>query len=176
METMYLVLFIAGVIYAVATIFLGDMFDVQFGLGSGSLPVLSPTTIGTCVTVFGGTGYVLSVNSSWNNLLIAAVALIIALFLSMLLFLFVTLPLYKAEKNAALYAGKMIGQTAEVVTLIMNGSKGEIVYEQGGVRLSALANIMEGHEVKQGDFVRIVDVVSGTFIVEKIPPDKESKA
>ena len=173
---MYLILFVVGVIYAVITIFLGDIFDFHFDVGGGSLPFLSPTTIGTFVTVFGGSGYVLSVNTDWNGMLIAAISIVSALFLTALMFLFVMLPLHRSEKSAARSAQDMVGQTAEVVTLIMDGSKGEIIYEQGGVRLSAPARITEGQPVKQGELVRIIGVASGTFIVEKIGMEMETQS
>jgi membrane-bound ClpP family serine protease len=165
-ETIYLVLFIVGIIYAVITIFLGDVFHLD--IGGGELPFLSPTTIGSFVTVFGGTGYVLSVNTHWHSILIAAIAIILALILATLMFVFVMLPLYRSEKSAAKSDKEMVGKTAEVVTSIMEGAKGEIIYEQGGMRLSAPAQAVNGQILKQGEMVLIMDVVSGTFVVEKI--------
>ena len=176
LETLYLILFIVGVIYAVITIFLGDIFNLQFDAGGGQLPYLSPTTIGAFVTTFGGVGYYLSMNAGWGAGIIALIALISALFLSSLMFFFVVLPLMRADKSAAKSAEEMIGKTAEVVTIIMDGSKGEIVYEQGGVRLSAPARIVDSGLVRQGEIVRIIDVISGTFIVEKLDTGKENQS
>lgn len=175
METVYLALFLIGLIYAIMSVFIGDIFDFHFDIGGGSLPFISPMTIASFITVFGGCGYMMSANTNWNGLVIAAVSIACALFFASLMFLFIMLPLYKAEKSAAHSAKEMIGQTAEVVTLIMDGSKGEIIYEQGGVRLSAPARIVEGQLVRQGELVRISDVVSGTFIVEKLGAGKEQK-
>lgn len=175
METLYLILFAVGAIYAVITIFLGDIFDFRLDFG-GQFPFLSPTTIATFVTVFGGCGYVLERNTDWNGLLIAFLSFITADLLALLMFLFVMLPLYRAEKSAAKSALDMIGKTAEVVTVIMHGAKGEILYEQGGVRLSAPAKVADGETIRQGEIVRIVDVVSGTFIVEKIGKEREEQS
>lgn len=172
METLYLILFAAGAIYAVLTIFLGDIFDFQFDFG-GQFPLLSPTTVATFVTVFGACGYVLERNTELGGLLIAFLSFVSAVILAGLMFLFIMLPLYKAEKSAAKSARDMIGRTAEVVTVIMHGTKGEILYEQGGVRLSAPARIAEGQTVKQGEIVQIVDVVSGTFVVKKADPGEK---
>src|SRR5690606_11045450 len=101
METLYLVLFIIGIIYAVATIFIGDIFDFNFDIGGGELPFISPTTIGSFITVFGGCGYVLTVNTSWHAILIAAISIFLGLLLATLMFVFVMLPLYRSEKSAA---------------------------------------------------------------------------
>ncbi|MEX2416487.1 MAG: hypothetical protein WD424_10115 [Paenibacillaceae bacterium] len=60
MESLYLILFIIGLAYAVLTIFVGDIFNIHFNLGGGHLPFISPTTIASFITVFGGSGYFLS--------------------------------------------------------------------------------------------------------------------
>jgi len=168
-----LILFIVGIIYAVITIFLGDIFDFHFDASGGHLPFVSPTTIGSFVTVFGGCGYFLSANTELNKLIIAGISIVSALFLATLMFFFVVLPLLRADKSAAKSAEDMIGKTAEVVTLIMGGLKGEILYEQGGVRLSAPARITSGGTVRQGELVKITGVSSGTFIVETMESGRE---
>lgn len=173
METVYLILFVVGVIYAVITVFLGDIFHLNFDAGGGHLPFLSPMTIGSFVTVFGGCGYFLSTSTELGGWTIAAASIVSALFLSSLMFIFVVLPLLRADKSAAKSAEEMIGKTAEVVTIIMDGSKGEIVYEQGGIRLSAPARITSGGTVKQGELVLITGVSGGTFIVEKMESGEE---
>ncbi len=168
METMYLILFIAGLAYAVLTIFIGDIFDFHFDLSGGHLPFISPTTIGAFITVFGGCGFFLSEKTGMNGILIAAISLILAMLVSIMMFFLVVVPLHKSEKSAAYSTSEMIGKTAEVITLIEGSLKGEIIYEQGGSRLSAPAKTADGSTVKQGDLVTIVGVVSGTFIVKSI--------
>ncbi|WEK54643.1 MAG: NfeD family protein [Candidatus Cohnella colombiensis] len=162
-------LFLIGLVYAVITIFIGDIFSFSFDASGGSLPYLSPTTIGSFLTVFGGCGYFLSVNTSLPGILIGIIASLTALCISALMFVFIVLPLIRSEKNAAKSSQEMIGKVAEVVTTIVEGSKGEIIYEQGGIRLSAPAKLTgHGEPITQGELVRIVDVVSGTFIVKQI--------
>ena len=168
MENLYLILFIIGLAYAVITVFVGDIFNIQFDMGGGHLPFISPTTIGSFITVFGGTGYYLSVKTGFNGVLVGAISFLIAILISALMFFFVVMPLHNAEKTAAYSAHDMIGRTAEVITSIEGDSKGEIIYEQGGSRLSAPAKTADGKSIKQGEFVTIVDVVSGTFVVLKL--------
>lgn len=168
MENLYLILFISGLAYAILTVFVGDIFNTQFDLGGGHLPFISPTTIGSFITVFGGTGYFLSVKTGLSGAIVGGISIVIAIVISALMFFFVVVPLLNAEKTAAYSAHEMIGRTAEVVTVIVGDSKGEIIYEQGGSRLSAPAKTANRMSVKQGDFVTIVDVISGTFIVQKL--------
>jgi membrane-bound ClpP family serine protease len=167
MESLYLILFIVGFVYAVLTIFVGDIFNTHFDLSGGHLPFISPTTIGSFITVFGGVGYYLSVKTGFNGVIIAGIAIIIAIVVATLMFFLIVMPLLRAEKTAAYSAHEMIGRSAEVVTSIVGNSKGEIVYEQGGSRLSAPAKAVNELSIKQGEVVTIVDVVSGTFIVQK---------
>lgn len=167
LETLYLIFFIAGILYAVIAIFLGDIFNFRFGVSGGRWPFVTPATAGAFVTVLGGCGYFLSANAGLNGFTVAAISIVSAIFFASLMFFIVVLPLLRAEKSAARSAEEMIGKTAEVVTLVMDGSKGEIVYEQGGIRLSAPAKITEGQSVKQGETVKITGLVSGTFIIEK---------
>lgn len=167
MESLYLILFIVGLAYAVLTVFVGDIFNTHFDLGGGHLPFISPTTIGSFITVFGGLGYFLSVKTGLSGALIAGISIVIAILIASFMFIFVVVPLLNAEKTAAYSAHDMIGRTAEVVTVIVDDSKGEIVYEQGGSRLSAPAKAANGISIKQGEVVTIVDVISGTFIVQK---------
>ncbi len=168
MENLYLILFIIGLVYAVLTVFVGDIFNIHFDLGGGQLPFISPTTIAAFVTVFGGIGYYLSEKTGLSGALIGGIAIVIAILVAGLMFFLVVVPLLNAEKTAAYSAHEMIGRTAEVITIIKDDSKGEIIYEQGGSRLSAPAKSINGLSIRQGEAVTIMDVTSGTFIVQKL--------
>jgi membrane-bound ClpP family serine protease len=168
MENIYLILFIIGLAYAVLTVFVGDIFNIHFDLSGGHLPFISPTTIGSFITVFGGSGYFLSEKTGLSGALVGAISIVIAILVSALMLFFIVVHLLNAEKTAAYSAHEMIGRTAEVITVIMDDSKGEIIYEQGGSRLSAPAKTANGMSIKQGEVVTIVDVISGTFIVQKL--------
>lgn len=166
METLYLTLFLLGTVYAVVTVIFGDIFQID--VATGDLPFLSPTTIASFVTVFGGVGYFLSVNTGMNPVIITAISIIGAVMLASLMFFLVVLPLSRAEKSAAASSKGMIGHTAEVITSIESGRIGEIIYDQGGSRLSAPAKLAsDSTAVSQGEIVTIIDEISGTFIVEK---------
>jgi len=163
MEIIYWILFAIGVIMAVLTILFGDVFE----LAGGSTPYLSPTAIAAFITVFGGTGAFLSITGHTPPLLRAVISLVVAVALTSLILFAVILPLYRAEKSAAYSSKDMVGRLAEVITPIEPGMKGEIIYEQGGSRLSAPAKTLQDTRIGQGESVWIMDVIGGTFIVEK---------
>lgn len=168
METVYLICFIIGLLYALITVVFGNVFDFDFGIDGGSLPFISPTTIAAFITVFGGTGVFLSYLYSIPTSIILLISLFLALAGAALMFFIVVLPLAKAQKSSAMSNRDMIGRTAEISTIIMEDGRGEIIYEQGGSRLSSPALSHNGATIKQGELVEIIDVISGTFVVKKV--------
>ncbi|GFR38938.1 hypothetical protein PRECH8_22340 [Insulibacter thermoxylanivorax] len=163
METVYWILFAAGVLLAIITILFGDVFE----FAGGGAPYLSPTVIAAFITVFGGTGAFLTIAGDLPPMLTALISLVIALTLTSVILFAVIIPLYRAQTSAAFSSKEMVGKMAEVITPIEPGMKGEIIYEQGGSRLSAPAKTMQDTRIEQGESVWIMDVIGGTFIVEK---------
>ncbi|GAA0360159.1 NfeD family protein [Bacillus horti] len=168
METVYLICFFVGFLYAIVSIIFGNIFDIEFDIEGGSLPYLSPTTIAAFVTVFGGTGVFLSYVYALPTTLTLLISIFLALVGAAIMFFVVVLPLYKAQKSSAFSNRDMIGRTGEVTTIILEQGRGEVIYEQGGSRLTAPALSYEGTTIRQGELVEIVDVISGTFVVKKL--------
>jgi len=164
LETIYIICFAIGFLFAIGTAIFGDVFDMDV---AHDLPFLSPTIIASFLTIFGGIGLFLGALTDFSTLLIAILSIISALIGSSVMFFFVMLPLKKAEKSSAKSSTEMIGQTAEVITTIGAKTKGEIMYQQGGSRLSSPASSQHQEEIQAGSRVEIVDVIGGTFIVQK---------
>lgn len=163
METVYWILFGVGIVIAVLTILFGDVFEIA----TGSVPYLSPSVIAAFMTVFGGTGAFLTTAGIMAPIPSAFISLIVSIVLTSIILFTIILPLHRAQKSAAYSSKEMVGKLAEVITPIEPGTKGEIIYEQGGSRLSAPAKTQRGERIEQGESVWIMDVVGGTFIVEK---------
>lgn len=164
METLMIVLFFIGAGYALLTLVVGDWLGFDFH--PGDLPYLSPTVIATFLTVFGGVGYMLIHQTGWSALPVAALALLSAGAVSSAVLFLVVIPLHAAQKGTAMSAKAMLGLEAEVITSIEPRRLGEIVYMQGGTRLSAPAKTANGDAISQGATVVIVGESAGTFIVE----------
>lgn len=164
METVYIICFAVGFLFAIGTAIFGDLFDLHV---DHDLPFLSPTIIASFLTIFGGMGLFLHALTDLSSMMVAVLAIIIALIGSAFMFFFVMVPLKKAEKSSAKSSMDMIGQTAEVITTIGVKGKGEIMYQQGGSRLSSPASSVDQQEISAGSRVEIVDVIGGTFIVKK---------
>lgn len=168
METIMLVLFGLGIVFALLTAFAGDLFGLEASVGD--IPYLSPTVIATFLTVTGGAGYLLHANTAWSSLAVTGVSLVGSLGVSAAMLFLVVIPLNRAQKGDARSAKEMIGRTAEVVIPIEARRFGEIVYELGGTRHSAPAKSRSEQPILQGTQVRIIGESAGTFIVEVREP------
>ncbi|WP_068618204.1 NfeD family protein [Paenibacillus tuaregi] len=168
METLFLVLFLIGLVFAVLSIFVGDIFHLHVDVSGGHFPYLSPTTIAAFITVFGGLGYFLIINTSLSQVLISAISVFAAIVVSACMFFFIVVPLQAAHKSTARSAKDLIGKSAVVVSPITGDSRGEIVYEQGGTRLSAPARSNSGEMIYKGETVIVLDEAAGTFLVAKL--------
>lgn len=168
METIYLICFIVGFVYAVFSVIFGNVFDFDFDMNGGSLPYFSPITIASFITVFGGTGMFLTHFIGLPYFFVLLFSIIAAVVISLLMMFLVVVPLLKAQKSAAFSDRDMIGRYGEVSTPILGSQRGEIIYEQGGSRLSSPALSVNKVDIGVGEVVEIVDVVSGTFVVKKL--------
>ena len=166
MSIVYTVSFAIGIIYAIVSSFGIFDFDVDADF-EGDFPILSPIIIASFLTVFGGLGLLLDYQSTMSSLGVALIAVVAAIVIAILLFFLVVLPMAKAERSTAYSEKEMIGQLAEVITPITKGGHGEIIYTQGGSRLSGPATSHEDKRIDSGDIVEITDVAGGMFIVRK---------
>lgn len=160
---MYLVLLGLGVGYALLSMFLGDLFDFDLG----QVPFFSPFTLGAFSTVFGGSGLFMNKETDLTAVWIFLIALIASFSVSAVLFFFVAAPLQRAQVSTARSQTDAIGHLAEVTVAIPADGLGEVVYVQGGTRLSSPASSENNESIEQGSMVEVRKVVDGTFFVAR---------
>ncbi len=166
MAIVYTVSFAIGIIYAIVSSFGLFDFDVDADF-QGDFPILSPIIIASFLTVFGGLGLLLNYQSSITPLNAALISVAAAIIIAVLLFFLVVWPMSKAERSTAHSEKDMVGQFAEVITPINKGGHGEIIYTQGGSRLSAPATTHEDKRIGIGEMVEVTEVTGGMFVVRK---------
>jgi membrane-bound ClpP family serine protease len=172
---MYIICFFVGFIYAIFSMLFGNVFDFEFDIDGGGLPYFSPITIASFVTVFGGSGLFLSHFVLLPAPIILVISVLVAVMTAAAMLFFVVVPLYKAQKSSAFSDRDMVGRFGEVITPILLMERGEIIYEQGGSRLSAPALSVDKKNIGVGEIIEIVDVISGTFIVKKLEERQEEE-
>ena len=181
--TVYLVCFGVGLFFTVVSAFFaefaghdahghGGHAHTEAGGGGGhempGFSALSPTTIATFITGFGGLGLILSsigfAKSAWLSVPLAAVG---GLGIAALVFLLFRKIFSSTQSSSEGRVRELFGRSATVITPIAAGGVGEIAYEQGGSRYTAPAREVESLVCPAGATVRIVRVVGSQFHVSK---------
>lgn len=174
----YLILLSIGFIYALLSL-LGhgigelDLPDIDFDTGDVpsfdhgevGLPSISPMSIASFVTAFGAFGLISSQlfeASTGTSLLFAAGGGLAVGIVAQLIFIYVFSP-----QTSSLRTQKdVIGLTAEVITSIPDGGVGQIALVARGSRVTYSARTKAGLTFKQGELVRVVELVGSIAFVE----------
>lgn len=182
--TVYAICLITGLVFTLLSAFLGHLFgghadapvgmdgQAEGGLGHDGVPgvsILSPTVLASFITAFGAFGLIFSqirlTHSVWINAPLSfAGGLVVAL---VTLWLFNTM-FKKTESSSESRVAQLIGQTASIVTPIMENGVGEISYTQAGSRYSAPARAESGGTIASGQTVKITRIVGTQFYVRQI--------
>jgi membrane protein implicated in regulation of membrane protease activity len=130
---------------------------------------ISPVTIFTFITCFGGAGMIFSRIDATNHAFIHLPLSLLAGFGGAAVVFAIFSKVFSATQSSseARVAG-LIGQGATVVTPIPENGVGEIVYVVGGSRYNSHAREESGQPVPTGAEVKITRVVSGSFYVKKV--------
>jgi membrane protein implicated in regulation of membrane protease activity len=185
----YLVCFGVGLVFTIISAFMADVFGgheigggaehpdmgagghAEAGFDSHDMPgfsPLSPTTIASFVTAFGGIGMILSkvelTSSPFVSAPLAAfaglcvAALVLWLFRSVFRF---------TQGSSESKVAFLVGASATVVTPIAANGVGEIAYIDGGSRYTAPARGENGLTFGNGQTVRITRIVGTTYFVDR---------
>lgn len=163
------VYFYALIISGLITIVYMFFSDIAEGIGEGS-PFLDPAIVLSFITFTAATGYILELTVKWNSGIILVVAIVVAFLLSLLLYLFVLLPLSTAEVSLAYTDMSLTGQVGKVIVPVPIDGFGEIVIETISGLVSKRASGYENTAIDYGKEVLIIDVKDGTFIVKEYKP------
>lgn len=156
-----------------ADIHIGGADGPSVGIDAPDVAVspLSPITIATFVTTFGGLG-VLSIQlfnmSPGFGLLLATGG---ALATSGSMYLIVTQFLIRSQASSELRRGELAGMQAEVTVPIGEVSPGQVTYLTKSGRMSSMARAMDGSAIPRGQFVTIVRTIGHQVLVEPLSPE-----
>ncbi len=180
-DLVYLVCFFLGFGFALLSALMSGVFsggaeahvgaghDVHVTAGdSVHFPLLSPVTLSMFISSFGGSGYIYKHALHLDPLVHVALAAItacgIALAVAWGLYKIFQLTQGSSEANVA----DLIGIEAEVITAIPAEGLGEIAYTAKQARYSAPARTNDGKALGPHTIVKIVRILGGTYIVEKV--------
>ena len=177
LNLVYLTLLVIGFIYALLSLLgqgIGDI-DIDLGLDGGDVPSfdqgeiglasISPMSIASFVTAFGAFGIVSSQMfqaSTGASLLYATGGGLVIGLIAQLLFIYVFSP----QTSSLRTQEELVQSTAEVITPITSGGVGQIALVVRGARVTYSARSHSDATFKQGDIVRVAEVVGNIAFVE----------
>jgi membrane protein implicated in regulation of membrane protease activity len=141
----------------------------ETGLGTHDMPgfsALSPTTIASFITAFGGAGLIfMRIEATSNPWINVPLSVMVALGIAgavLALFRFV----FRATQSSSeSRVGQLVGMAATIITPIPANGVGEIAYVHGGSRYSAPAREEDGIPIPNGSTVKITRIVGTQFYV-----------
>jgi membrane protein implicated in regulation of membrane protease activity len=187
----YLICFAVGLLFTVVSAFMADVFGgheigghpdgpdaggagghVEAGFSSHDMPgfsPLSPTTIASFVTAFGGLGMILSkIEATRSVLFNAPLAALGGLGVASLVFWLFRTVFRRTQGSSESRVAQLIGASATVITPIAPNGVGEIAYVQGGSRYTAPARSEDGASFANGQAVVITRIVGTTYYVAAV--------
>ncbi len=179
----YLICFGVGLLFTIVSAFFAHSFGghdlpadhggagghAEAGFGTDDMPgfaAVSPTTIASFITAFGGFGMIFSkievTRNPWINAPLSVLAgLVVA---GGVFWLFRTV-FRKTQSSSEGKVAGLIGVVATVITPVPENGVGEIAYIQGGTRYTAPARAEHGKPLPGGSSARITRVVGSQFYV-----------
>ena len=168
METFYFVLFGVGFSYLVISSLLGGLLDIGDINLDSFFPFFKPVIITIFITVFGGTGLILSRNGNVAPIFILPLAGLIGAAVAYAFYRFVLIPLNRAERRSSvLEIQSLVGHSAKVTEKIPQGQYGKITYYVDGNTYSAPAKCDKGGEIQRHTMVEIVYIEKNTYYVRQ---------
>ena len=181
MDTVYLICFGVGLLFAVLSAFFADVFGghevpghvadshAEGGFASHEMPgfsPLSPTTIAAFITGFGGFGMIFNRWAPTSHPAVSATLATVAGFgVAVVVFVLFRKIFSATQSSSEGRVGALVGTQATIITPVPQDGVGEIAYVQGGSRYTAPARAEDGRALAGGATVKITRIVGTQFYV-----------
>jgi membrane protein implicated in regulation of membrane protease activity len=136
---------------------------------------LSPITIASFITTFGGIGVISTQLFKVQPEMSLVYATIGGLAASGLMYLFYSQFLIGSQGSTVVGRGELIGLQGEVTVPIGETTTGQVSYVAKSGRMKSMARSVDGKAIPRGQFVRIVRTVGAQVLVEPLPTDSEGE-
>ena len=136
------------------------------------LSPISPITIATFITTFGGVGLIVNNLTSLSPVLGLLISTASGLALSSALFLLFARVLMATQGSTAVQIGELAGQAGEVTAPIPEGKVGEVVFVARGTRMRSPARSADGRAIPRGTMVEIMEE-AGNVVIVRVKEVKE---
>lgn len=140
-----------------------------------SVSPLSPITIASFITSFGGIGVLATQFFGVDARLSLLYATLGGLVISAFMFLFYSQILIRSQGSSEVRQGELLGLLAEVTVPISETSAGQVSYSTKAGRMSSMARAVDGSAIPRGQLVKIVRVIGPQVLVRPMSLEEEEK-
>jgi hypothetical protein len=140
-----------------------------------SVSPLSPITIATFVTTFGGIGVLCTQFFGCDPRLSLVWATVGGLAMAGLMFLFYSQVLIRSQGSSEIHRTDLVGLQGEVTVPIGETTPGKVTYVTKSGRMSSMARSVDGRSIPRGQFVQIVRATGPQVLVKPISLDAEEE-
>jgi hypothetical protein len=134
---------------------------------------LSPITVATFITTFGGVGVLASSVFTLDPRLGLLLAVGSALGTAGIMYLVVSQFLVRSQASSEMHRSELLGMQAEVTVPIGEASPGQISYVTKSGRMSSMARSVDGNAIPRGQFVTIVRIIGPQALVKPLAPEDD---
>jgi membrane protein implicated in regulation of membrane protease activity len=134
---------------------------------------ISPITIATFITVFGGVGVITIQLFDASPGLSLVISLLSGLACSGLMYLFYSQFLIRSQGSSELRHGELLGLEAEVTVPIGENATGQVTYLTKSGRMSSMARSADGKPIPRGYSVEIVRTIGPQVLVRPLEIESE---
>jgi len=166
-ETVYGVCLIAGLVYALATLFWGDVIADM--LGEIHLPLLQPAVLASGLTAFGGIGFLLTRLTALSSWTVFAASLFAGGVLAAGAHFLWIRPMERAEVSIGYSMSQLEGKIGEVGTSIPANGLGEVLIPMVSGITHHMAASLENEPIPAGTRVVVVEVRDHVLYVTPFP-------
>lgn len=160
-EALYLTVLLIAAGVTILYLLFGDFLE---GIAEAT-GFLNPTLILAFVTFTSASGYIFELLTSFNHVLIISISVIIAIFLDVLLNVFVLIPLSRAEESLVYTTQSLRGRVGDVIIPIPEDGFGEVIIKSTSGTIAKSAVSFENKAIAEGEKVLIIEVKDGVLKV-----------
>jgi membrane protein implicated in regulation of membrane protease activity len=132
---------------------------------------LSPITVATFITTFGGVGVLTTSVFGLDPRLGLLLAVASALGTAGIMYLVVSQFLVRSQASSEMHRSELLGMQAEVTVPIGETSTGQVTYVTKSGRMSSMARSIDGNAIPRGQFVTIVRIIGPQVLVKPLATD-----
>lgn len=170
MLEIYWICIIGGVLFALVSIVFGDILGDLVGgffdfLSFDHLDFLHPMVLIGGITIFGGSGIMLSRYTHMEPVPVAILSLMIAIAISILVYFAYVKPMKNSENSTGFSIKDLVGKIGEVTVSIPVSGYGEVLLRVGAGNTNQIAASLDQSEIPTGTRVVVGETKDGVLYV-----------